>query len=587
MATKTKAWSSGTGSVTIVYGGQGDGQITITSDANNLHETRSMQIKVKTSDGSNIEKTITISQAMKPYIDLTNAVVTASNQTYNGSAKTPTPTVTLNGTTIPSTGYDVEYSDNINAGTATITVTGKGDYTGTATGTFTINKANSSVSTAPTAKSLTYSRSAQALVNAGSASGGTMYYKYTTSNSKPSSTSGFSSSIPTSTNAGTYYVWYYVKGDSNHNDTAISSSGVSVTISKRTPVVATSPSKRTGLTYNGSDQNLLSGGSMKHSSSDSTSVSGTFSYKQGKNAGSYSSLTWSFTPSDTTNYNSTSGTVSGSVSIGKASRTISFTSAPTPIEVDESKTLAASVSAGSGDGSISFSSSNSSVASVSGSTITGVSIGSCTITASVSEGTNYLSASKTYTVSIVVYDYVDLGTGVLWAKCNVGASNPEDFGDYFSWGDIDGHSEGSGYNFNSDNYNNGVSGSGHTLTADFTSGNSSYDGARANEGSPWRVPTKLEAYNMFRNTDHEWTTVNGVPGAKFMNKSDHSKYIFIPAAGYYNGTTLGYKTLRCCIWTTYYNGANNADYYVATSDGTYTGGTLAKLNGLSIRAVRN
>lgn len=147
MANKTKAWSSGTGGATIEYGGQGDGTITITSDANNLFEARSMQITVETTSGSPQKtKTITINQAARQRVDISSAVVTASNQTYNGSAKTPTPTVKLNGTTIPSSGYDVTYSNNTNAGTATITVTGKGEYTGTATGTFTIAKASRSLS---------------------------------------------------------------------------------------------------------------------------------------------------------------------------------------------------------------------------------------------------------------------------------------------------------------------------------------------------------------------------------------------------------------------------------------------------------
>lgn len=146
METKTKNWSTGTGSATIQYGGQGDGEIIVTSDPNSLYESRSMQIVVGTTDGSGIQKTITINQAAKQRIDISNAVITASNQTYSGSAKTPTPTVTLNGTIIPSSGYDVAYSNNINSGTATITVTGKGDYTGTASGTFTIAKASRTLS---------------------------------------------------------------------------------------------------------------------------------------------------------------------------------------------------------------------------------------------------------------------------------------------------------------------------------------------------------------------------------------------------------------------------------------------------------
>ena len=79
-------------------------------------------------------------------IDLSSAVVTATNQTYSGTEKTPAPTVTLNGSIVPNTGYDVVYSNNINAGTATITITGKDDYEGTATGTFTIAKASRTLS---------------------------------------------------------------------------------------------------------------------------------------------------------------------------------------------------------------------------------------------------------------------------------------------------------------------------------------------------------------------------------------------------------------------------------------------------------
>lgn len=146
METKTINWETGGGTFTVTYGGSGDGTIVVTSDANTLHEARSQSLTVKTTKGGTAEKTITIAQAMKPYIDLTNAVVTAANQTYSGSALTPVPTVTLNGETIPSTGYDVTYSNNTNAGTASITITGKDDYTGTTTGTFTIARASRTLS---------------------------------------------------------------------------------------------------------------------------------------------------------------------------------------------------------------------------------------------------------------------------------------------------------------------------------------------------------------------------------------------------------------------------------------------------------
>ncbi len=74
------------------------------------------------------------------------------------------------------------------------------------------------VSTPPKAVSgLTYIGSAQELVTAGTASGGTLQYAIGTS-ATTAPTFGWSASIPTATNVGTYFVWYKVVGDANHND---------------------------------------------------------------------------------------------------------------------------------------------------------------------------------------------------------------------------------------------------------------------------------------------------------------------------------------------------------------------------------
>ena len=146
--------------------------------------------------------------------------------TYDGSEHCPTATA----------------GGLISGDTCTVTVTGgqtnAGEYTATAselsdsnyklptdkTKAFTIDKANIETSqiTKPEAKSnLTYTGSAQELVGAGSVADniGTMYYAVTTENTAPSDESLYSTSIPTVTNAGTYYVWYKVEGDGNHKDT--------------------------------------------------------------------------------------------------------------------------------------------------------------------------------------------------------------------------------------------------------------------------------------------------------------------------------------------------------------------------------
>ncbi|MCC8049878.1 MAG: Ig-like domain-containing protein, partial [Clostridiales bacterium] len=75
---------------------------------------------------------------------------------YDGTAKKPTATVKVNGTTLTSgTDYTVSYSNNTNAGTATVTITGKGNYTGTATKTFTIAKASQTITAKAAASSIT------------------------------------------------------------------------------------------------------------------------------------------------------------------------------------------------------------------------------------------------------------------------------------------------------------------------------------------------------------------------------------------------------------------------------------------------
>jgi hypothetical protein len=94
---------------------------------------------------------------------------------------------------------------------------------------FKIEKADVSI-TAPMARELTYDGSKQELVTAGSTSNGTLYYAVTTNNTAPDA-SLYTTFIPTADDAGTYYVWYMVEGDSNHNDT-VPAGPITVTIAE-------------------------------------------------------------------------------------------------------------------------------------------------------------------------------------------------------------------------------------------------------------------------------------------------------------------------------------------------------------------
>ena len=94
-------------------------------------------------------------------------------------------------------------------------------------------KPAATVTTAPTATTGDIvAGSETALVSGGTATGGTMMYKVTTANTKPTSTEGFSDAVPTAKTleAGTYYVWYYVKADADHANSEISATAIAVTV---------------------------------------------------------------------------------------------------------------------------------------------------------------------------------------------------------------------------------------------------------------------------------------------------------------------------------------------------------------------
>ena len=133
------------------------------------------------------------------------------------------------------------------------------------------------------------------------------------------------------------------------------------------------------------------------------------------------------------------------------------------------------------------------------------------------------------------YGYVDLGLSVKWATCNVGANNPEDYGDYFAWGEVEPKDY---YDWSTYKYCNGSS---KSLTKYNTS--SSYgtvdnntqlelsdDAARANWGGSWRMPTDAEWTELYEQCTWTWTTQNGVYGRKVTSKTNGSS-IFLPAAG--------------------------------------------------------
>lgn len=134
---------------------------------------------------------------------------------------------------------------------------------------------------------------------------------------------------------------------------------------------------------------------------------------------------------------------------------------------------------------------------------------------------------------------VDLGLSVKWANMNVGAESPEDYGNYYAWGETTAKStyDGSTYFDTNDG--------GRTFTKYNNEGGKTVldpedDAAHVNWGGSWRMPTKAEWQELIDNCTWTWTTQNGINGYKVTsNKAGYTeKFIFLPAVGYREGSGL-------------------------------------------------
>ena len=190
-------------------------------------------------------------------------------------------------------------------------------------------------------------------------------------------------------------------------------------------------------------------------------------------------------------------------------------------------------------------------------------------------------------------DWVDLGlpSGTLWATCNVGADAPEEFGDYFAWGETEPKEV---YNWSTYKWCNGSSN--NTLTKYCT--NSSYgtvdnkaelepedDAAYVNWGPSWRMPTYDQINELKTKCTWTWTTQNGVNGRLVTGPNGNT--LFLPAAGcryddslYYAGSSGG-----CWSRTLIFGHPYRAyGMYFGSADIVLNDGN--RYSGFTVRAVR-
>ena len=219
------------------------------------------------------------------------------------------------------------------------------------------------------------------------------------------------------------------------------------------------------------------------------------------------------------------------------------------------------------------------------------------------DGDGYITVGDvTWVYNVLLYvshddghDYIDLGlpSGTLWATTNVGANAPEDFGDYFAWGETepkDVYDWGT-YKWCMGNYNTmtkycTISGYGYN---GFNDGKTELDpeddAATAAWGAGWRMPSFDQIQELQNNCTTEWTTRNGVNGRLFTSNINGAS-LFLPAAGWRYDSSLYGSSSGGRYWSRTLDSSTGYAFNLGFDSGNvYWSGNERNL-GRSVRAVR-
>ena len=220
----------------------------------------------------------------------------------------------------------------------------------------------------------------------------------------------------------------------------------------------------------------------------------------------------------------------------------------------------------------------------------------------------------------IEYKAIDLGlpSGLLWSKKNIGAATEEDAGLYFQWGDIQGYTAeqvGVDKQFNEDysdyKWHDGNGYTKYNVSDGLTTLEAADDAATQIMGADWRMPTEEEFKELVDNTDvyfistdgeeiantytgstsgyFEFPEANTIKGVKFYNKSDRSKYIFVPASGRAIDGSIKSAGVYGCLWSSSRKTSNaRSAWYLSFNTYFGYGGVNNNLrcNGFGVRGVK-
>ena len=201
------------------------------------------------------------------------------------------------------------------------------------------------------------------------------------------------------------------------------------------------------------------------------------------------------------------------------------------------------------------------------------------------------------------HEYVEIG-GLKWATMNIGANSITDTGLYFQWGDTQGYTysqvgsgEGQKYFGWADyKYGNGTSSPGATGMTKYNSTDgkkvldASDDAAQTNWGGLWRMPTKEEYVALGNAVNTAWTADyqgSGVAGLVLTDKTDSSKVLFFPAAGFCYKGSVDYVGSDGFYWSSSVVGSNLRGAYYLGFDSSAVGwqNDSYRVRGYAVRGV--
>ena len=191
-------------------------------------------------------------------------------------------------------------------------------------------------------------------------------------------------------------------------------------------------------------------------------------------------------------------------------------------------------------------------------TVVAKGVGKAVLSVTVADGNLSAACAVNVTSDLAVPELKDLGLSVKWASFNLGATKTGECGYYYAWGETEPYhsslsplawkaGKGSGYDWPSYQWCKGNS---YTMTKysiishygynGYTDGKTVLDlqddAVHSNFGGKWRMPTAEEYDDLLLKCTWTWTTQNGVSGYRVTGPNGN--YIFLPAAGRLNGTTL-------------------------------------------------